>query len=187
MSSNDGHQAVGEAFGAILQLVFSLTFPLLIITVCGVSYILAFEFHMPEFALWAGLAMGLIDIATTNTWVAIALVIFGLSALPLAWVAFREQELRVSKTILLWVVAGMLLGGVFWLRTAWPFDGSGWQMIVYAIILLAAWSTVIEAVLATLGIVAHVRASRPPPIQPPRYEPHGPQQRRGRPSDPETI
>ena len=187
MSSNDGHQAVGEAFGAIVQLVFSLTFPLLIITVCGVSYILAFEFDMPEFALWAGLAMSAFAIAKTTVWVAIALFLFALSALPLAWVAFREQQLRVSNTILMWVIAAIVVGGMLWLRTAWPFERSGWQLIIYGIILLAAWGTVIEAALGTLGIVAHVRRNRPPPIRPPRQQPHGaPQETRSH-SDPETI
>lgn len=185
--SNDGRREVAEGLGALLQLVFSLTFPLLLITLCGVSFVLAFAFGMPEFSLWAGLAMALFEIAKTNIWVAIGLVVFALAALPLAWVAFREQQLRGSTTILSWVIATMLIGGMFWLRTAWPFEDSGWQIIVYEIILLAAWGTVIEAALGTVGIVAHVRRNRSVPAQPPRQEPHGARDRRSRSKDPETI
>jgi hypothetical protein len=41
----------------ILQLVFHLLFPFIIVTLCGVSYVLAFWFHDPEFGFWAGLGL----------------------------------------------------------------------------------------------------------------------------------
>jgi hypothetical protein len=184
---SDDRRDLGEAFGALLQLVFSLTFPLLLITLCGVSFVLASVFDAPEFSLWAGLATVAFDYAKTNIWVAVGLAVFCLAALPLAWVAFREQQLRTSTTILAWVVAVIAFGFMFWLRTAWPSGQNGWQLIVYGIILFAGWSAAIEAVLGTLGIMAHVRRNRPVPVKPPRQEPHGKRERRKPGNDPETI
>src|ERR1700720_3563523 len=59
-SGGSGGSGVGEAIGSALALiiyvVFSLTFPILFLTLCGVSYVLAYVFHLPEFVLWAALA-----------------------------------------------------------------------------------------------------------------------------------
>jgi len=182
-----GGDSLGEALAALLLLVFSLTFPLVLTTLCGVSYVLWSALHAPELALWAVLAAAAIGYAKTNIWAAIGLIVFALAALPLAWVAYREQQVRASHTILAWLIAIMAISGMFWLRTAWPYDGSSWQSIVYAIIMFGGWTTLIEAGIATLGIVAHVRASRPVPAQPPRQQPHGARDRPGKSDEPDTI
>ncbi|HVB79263.1 MAG TPA: hypothetical protein VNE82_04850 [Candidatus Binataceae bacterium] len=186
-SGNDGSgEAIAGIFGAIIQLVFSLTFPLLAITLCGLSYLLAFAFHMPEFGLWAFWAHLAIGYAKTNGWVLLGLIIFALAALPLAWVAYREQELKASNMILAYVIAGIVIAFTCWLRTAWPYDGTGWQIYSYGFLLLMAWSAVIEAAISTIGIVAHVHRNRPQPARRPAQQPHGaPRQDRGR--EPDTI
>lgn len=188
-SGGSGENALAEFVGAIIQLVFHLLFPLIVVTLCGVSFLLAFVLNMPEFGLWAGLAMLGIASAKANLWVALGLAAFVLISLPLAWVFFREQPLQVSKLIQQWVIAAIVIGGTFWLRTAWPYEGSGWQFFIYGILLFAGWAAFTEAMLGTLGIVAHVRRNRPKPVKPPRQQPHGtPSEERRRPADePETI
>jgi hypothetical protein len=183
--SND-HRGLGEASAAIFQLVFSLTFPLLLITLCGVSFMLT-AFGAPEFSLWARLAGGALGYAGSSIWAALGLIVFCLAALPLAWVAYREQQISVSTIIKAWVIAAMLLVGMFWLRTAWRYDDTGSQRLVYGLILLGGWGAVIEATLGTLRLMEHVRANRPQPAQPPAQEPHGSRDRRKSGSDPETI
>lgn len=188
MASKDPAESVGEAFASLLQIIFSLTFPLMLITLCGVFYVLTAALGTPEFALWAGLAMGAFGYAKAHIWAAIALAVFVLAALPLAWVGFREREIRVSKAILEWVITGLVLAFIFWLRTVWPYSGSGWQMLAYGILLFTAWNGVVESALSTLVIVAHVRRNRPKPVAPPRQQPHGSEERRpANANEPETI
>jgi hypothetical protein len=187
-SGGSADNALAEFVGAILQLVFHLSFPLIVVTLCGVSFVLAFALHAPEFGLWAGLAMVAIGYAKTNLWVALGIGAFVLISLPLAWVFFREQQIQLSRIILQWVIAALVTGGTFWLRSGWPYENSGWQIIVYGIILFAGWSALIEATLGTLAIVAHVRRNRPRPVKPPPQQPHGAArvERRSR-DEPETI
>jgi hypothetical protein len=134
MATKDPAEAFDEALADLLKLIFSLSFPLAIITLCGASFLLTFELDMPELSLWTTLAALAIEYAEANIWVAVGLVIFGLATIPLTWVAFREQELRVSSTLLAYVMAAIILGAMFWLRTVWPYDGSSWQIIAYGII-----------------------------------------------------
>jgi hypothetical protein len=187
MASKDPAESLGETVAALLQIIFSLTFPVTLITLCGVSFVLTFTLGRPEFALWAGLAVRAFNYAKANTWAAIALGLFVLAALPLAWVGFREREIRVSKAILEWVITAIVLGFTFWLRTVWPYDGGGWQMLAYGILLFTGWNGVVESALSTLVIIAHMRRNRPKPIAPPRQEPHGAREPRGRTNEPETI
>ncbi len=187
-----GNEGVGVALGStlalIIHVVFSLTFPILFITLCGVSYLLAHIFNLPEFSLWAYVASLAFGYAMANVWVAVGLGAFALAALPLAWVAFREQEVKASNTILMYVLAGMVIGFMVWLRTVWPFEQNGWQVIAYGIVMFMAWGAVIEAALGTIGIFAHVRRNRPQPVQPPPQQPHGaPREERRSRSEPETI
>jgi hypothetical protein len=186
MASRDPADSIGEAFGSLLQIVFSLTFPLTIVTLCGASFVLTFGLHALEFALWAGIAIALIDYAKANTWAAVALGVFVLASIPLAWVSFREREIRVSKAILEWVITAMVLAFTFWLRTVWPYE-SGWQLWVYGLLLFAGWNGVVESSLSTLCIVAHVRRNRPAPVKPPQEEPHGARGQRRPANEPETI
>ncbi len=186
-NGGSGDRPVGEFGAALVQLVFSLTFPLVLITLCCVSFLLSAALHAPELSLWSNLAGAAFDYAGSNIWAGIGLAVFVLAALPLAWVAFREQQLQISSTLKSWVMTVVAFGGMFWLRTAWPDDDSGWQRLVYGFILLFGWVSLIEAALGTWGIRAHIRASRPVPAQRPQQEPHGGGDQRRRPDDPETI
>lgn len=187
MANREPGEALGEVLVDILKIVFSLIFPFLLITLCGVSFVLVSEFHMPEFGLWAHLAEFVIGRSTSNIWVAVGLGVFCLAALPLAWVAFREQELRGSSTILAYVIAAFVIAFLLWLRTVWPVERP-WELWAYGLIMFAGWQATINALMGTLGIVAHMRRKRPRPIKPPRQEPHGAsrEQRRSR-NEPETI
>lgn len=177
MASRDPAESVGEALGQLFQVIFSLTFPLFAITVCGVSYLVSIYLPAPEFGLWGALALLAIEYAKANTWAAVVLGVFGIAAIPLAWVAYREHEARISTAIGAWVTAAFVGGGTAWLRTAWPYHESFWQILVFSILLMAAWSAVLEGALSTLKIVVFVRATRPP--RRPRWQqPHGRQRRR---------
>lgn len=187
MASKDPAEGVGEALAALLQIIFSLTFPLMLITLCGASFVLMATLHAPELGLWAALAVGAFQYAKDNTWAAIALGLFVLAALPLAWVGFREREIRASKAILEWVITALVFAFILWLRTVWSYNGSGWQMLAYGILLFTGWNGVIESGLSTFVIMAHVRRNRPMPVSPPRQEPHGSRKERGARSEPETI
>jgi hypothetical protein len=189
MASKDPAESVGEAIYELLKIIFSLTFPVMLITLCGVSFVLTAALHAPEFALWAGLAMSAVQYAKANGgWAAIALVVFVLAALPLAWIGFREREIRASKAILEWVITAIIFLFIFWLRTVWVDDTTGWRIILFGFLLFTAWNGVIESAMSTLAIVAHVRRNRPRPVAPPQQQPHGAPQaeRRGR-DEPETI
>jgi hypothetical protein len=182
--------SLADVVSALLQLVFHLLFPFITISLGLVSYILAFWLHMPEFGLWVGLWWAVIDAAHGNLWVAVGLGVFVLSALPLAWVAYREQQVQVSHIILQWIVAAGLIFFMFWLRTQWPFESSGWQLIIYGLIMYAGWAALTEGMLGALAIAWHVRRARPRPIKPRPQAPHGGAQREEhhRPADePETI
>jgi hypothetical protein len=188
MATKDPGEAVGEMLADILKIVFSLIFPLLLITLCGASFVLSVGFHLPEFALWVGIAMWALEYAKTNIWAALGLGAFVLASLPLAWVGFREQELRASSTIFAYVMAALIFGFLLWLRTVWPYNGSGWQLILYGLVMFAGWQATVDAVIGTLGILAHVRRNRPRPIDPPRQRPHGgPREERRSRDEAETI
>jgi hypothetical protein len=186
MATKDPGEALGDVFADILKIVFSLLFPLLLITLCGVSFVLVSVFHMPEFGLWAFLAELAIDWAKGNIWVEIGLGAFCLAALPLAWVAFREQELKASSTIFAYVMAGLIIAFLSWLRTVWPVERM-WEFWAYGLIMFAGWQATVDALIGTLGIVTHVRRNRPRRIRPPRQEPHGAPREERRSSEPETI
>jgi hypothetical protein len=181
--------SLADFVSTILQIVFHLLFPLIVVSLCGVSYILAVLLHMPEFGFWFGMAMLGVDSAKSNIWVAIGIGLFVLAAVPLALVAYREQQVQVSKIILQTIIAAGVIFAMFWLRTNWPYEDSGWQLITYGIILFAGWAALIEATLGILAITAHTRRNRPKPPRPPRQTPHGrPRDEHRRPADePETI
>ena len=162
--TEDPARSFGAALAVRLQTIFSLPFPLTVVTLCGVSYVVIYTFRVPEFEFefWARLPMRAFDYAAANTWAAIALSLFVLAALPLAWLAFRQREVRVSRAIREWVIAAIVLGVTFWLRTAWPYDDTGLRVLVYGVLLFAGWNSAIEATLSTLKIIATRRATRPP-------------------------
>jgi hypothetical protein len=182
-ANSNGAQFVG----ALFQVVFALTFPLMLITLCGLSFVLAVGFHLPQFGFWGGLASIAIEYARTNTWAGVALGLFALAALPLAWVAFREHEVRASGTIGSWVCAIIVGGITVWLAKLWSYDGTGWQSLFFALFLFSSWASVVEAVLSSAKIIAFHRANRPKPVTPPKQQPHGSEERRRPRDEPETI
>lgn len=169
---SDGGEELGKAAAGLIQIVFSLLFPLIVVTICPVSYLLAVVLGMPQFGLWAYLAVSAGQYATTHLWAAVALVVFVLSALPLAWVAFGEHSTRASHFIGGWVMAAIVTGGMIWAAIAWPPNGYNWQLFVFAFLLFWAWSAIIEASMNTLKLVALARAARPLP-PPSKQQPHG--------------
>lgn len=191
MADDDGAQGLGQALAALLQIVFSLTFPLSLILTCLASWGLASFFAAPELSLWAAILRWLLGEASQTTWVAIVLGLFVLASLPLAWIALREQELRMSRTILFWVMALIILGFMFWLRTVWVEDANFFaKSLVYAFLLFAGIFILVEAVLSLLGLAFHVRRNRARSVAPPRQQPHGGRASGGadtRGNEPETI
>lgn len=187
MASREPAEAFGEALADLLKVVFSLIFPLLFLALCGASYLLAFEFHLPEFGFWAVLGLWLLNWGNTNLWVAIGLGLFAFSSLPLTWLALREQELRVSNTLLAYVIGGLVVAFLSWLRTVWPAD-SFWELAVYGLIMFCGGHALVDGFVGTLGIVLHIRRNRPRKVKPPVQEPHGaPRERSGARDEPETI
>lgn len=188
MAAKDPAESVGELIASLLQVVFSLTFPLMLITLCGVSYVLTMTLHTTEFGLWMALAARAIDYAKANGWAAVALAALVLVALPLAWVGIREREIRFSKAILEWAITALIFLFIFWFRTVWVHDTTGWRIIIFGILLFTAWNGVVESTMSTLVIVLHVRRNRPRPVTPPRQQPHGsPRAEHPSRDEPETI
>jgi hypothetical protein len=177
---SDRGEGGAQIIGALFLIVFSLTFPLMFITLCVVSFTLTFALHAPEFAIWAGLAFAAGQYALTNIWAALALAAFVLAAVPLACVAFKERGVTLSEIIGVWVMVIILGGFTGWLYSAWPDNASGWQAWIFAFLLLFAWMATFEAGFGTLKLVLQYRANRPlpPPIG---QQPHGATK------EPETI
>jgi hypothetical protein len=158
--ANTPGEDFGQALALFIQIVFSPIFPLLAITLCGVSFLLTFVFGLPQFALMASLSIAAFEYCRGHFWAMAALVFFILAALPLAWVGFKEAETRTSRVIGHWVACAIVGGGILWLASAWPFSGSGFQQIVFAILLFAVWTDVCQTAMITAKLVA---LSRPQP------------------------
>jgi hypothetical protein len=187
MASKEPAEAVGEFLFELLKVIFSLTFPIMVISLCAVSFVLMTILGTPELGLWAALGVAAIEAARANGWVALALVVLVFAALPLAWVGFREREIRISKAILEWVLTALIFAFIFWLRHVWPFSRNGWQLLIFAFLIFTAWNGVIEAAMSTLVVIAQVRRNRPRPIAPPHQQPHGTRQSHAPRDEPETI
>jgi hypothetical protein len=162
MSNQD--DGFATAIVALFQLVFSLTFPLMFITLCGVSYVLTDGLHLGQFGLWAWVAGQAVADARTTPWVALALIAFIIAAVPLAWIAFREHATRASGVIGAWVGAAIFCGATLWLASAWSFDYSAMQQYVFAFALLAAWFALCDALMTTLKLVAMNRPQPGPEV-----------------------
>lgn len=150
----------GQALASLIQIVFSPLFPVILITLCAVSYALTFVFHLPQFALFAFFATSAIEYASGHLWAALALAAFVLAAVPLARVGFREAATQTSRVVGNWVVAALFGGGLIWLAQAWPFSGYNFQQLAFALLLFCAWVQVCETVMMTVKLVA---LSRPQP------------------------
>ena len=169
---SDGGEELGKAAAGLIQIVFSLLFPLIVVSLCAVSYLLAVVLGVRQFGLWADLAVLAARYSAVHLWAAVALTVFVLSALPLAWVAFKEHSTRASTFIGGWVMAAIVTGGTIWAAIAWPSNGYNWQSLVFAFLLFWAWSAILEASMNTLKLVELARAARPLP-PPSKQQPHG--------------
>jgi len=161
---NTGSEDLAQAFAMFLKIVFSPIFPLLAITLCGVSFLLTFVFGLPQFALFAGLSIGAFQYSLGHLWAMAALIVFILAALPLAWVGFKEAETRTSRVIGHWVACAIFAGGTLWLASAWRFSGSGFQQIVFACLLFSVWAEICDTIMITLKLVAFWRPQAGPEV-----------------------
>lgn len=178
--SDSGNDGLAQTIVATGQLVFSLTFPLLLITLCAISFVLADAFHMAQFASWADLARWAFAHARTNIWVMLLIAALVIGALPMAWVAYKERAVPLSSVVMGWVFSGLFTFGSFWLANAWAADGGMLQEIVFGFLLLLSWGAILETAGDTLKLYQLQRANRPPP-PPVKQQPHG------SPDEPETI
>jgi hypothetical protein len=154
-------EVLGEGLVAIFQVVFVLTFPVVLITLPIVSLILMVVFHAPQLGFWAGLGFFTVQYAMKNLWAMLGLGVFVVMALFFAWVEFTEHEIRVSHAIGMWVATAILGAITGWLCTTWPYDQSLWQMLVFALLLFSTWGTCVDAAISTAKIVAYFRGKRP--------------------------
>lgn len=156
MSTSAGED-FGTALGQFLQIIFSPIFPLGLITLCGVSFLLSVTFGMPHFALFFLLALGAVEYARGHLWAMLTLIAIVLGALPLAWVAYKEHVTKVSAVIGHWVFGGLWGAGVLWLARVWSFTGSGFQLIIFALLLFTWWMDVCDMLLGTVKLIALAR------------------------------
>ncbi|MGD0867623.1 MAG: hypothetical protein ABSA49_18935 [Rhizomicrobium sp.] len=162
--SNEG-EALGQATVALIRLVFSPLFPIITVSVCGVSYLLTFGFHLPQFGLWAWLAGQAVAYAQANFLAMLVLAAFVLGALPLALVGFREHATRTSGVIGGWVWVAIISGGTIWAATAWPADEyPAVQQYVFAFLLFWAWTSICEVLMSTLKLIAQNRPQPGPEV-----------------------
>src|SRR5690242_15432888 len=133
-----------------LQTLFSSSFPLVLVSLCGVSYLAASALSAPEFGLWGLMAMRAVRYARFETWAAIALGLLVAAALPLVWVALRQREARPAKALGEWAFAVMVCVVVFGLHATWPFDAGNEQIYVYSFLLFVGWNAIVQALLSTI-------------------------------------
>lgn len=155
-----------QGFGPVIRLFFSPSFPLVLVSLCGVSYLLAASLAAPEFGLWALLAMRVIRYARFETWAALGLGLLVVAALPLAWLAFHQRRRsRRSRPLGEWVFVAVVVAFTAGLRTLWEYDASDRQIYVYSFLLFIGWNGAVEASLGTLAIA--IRGAEPAPARPP--------------------
>lgn len=154
-------RSFGAGFAGFVQLFFSPSFPLVLVSLCGASYLLAANLHAPELGLWALVASSAIRDAKYDGWAAIALGVLVVAALPLAWLAFRQRESRRSRAIGEWVIAALVIGLMFALRVVWVYDGSDRQVFVYSFLLFMGWNALVQAMLSSLAIAVRGRTDHP--------------------------
>jgi MFS family permease len=152
----------------LVQLIFSPSFPLVLLSLCGVSYLLAAWLAAPEFGLWALVATRAIRSARYDTWTMIALGILVVAALPLAWAALRHRANRPPRALADWAFAAVAIGCLFSLRVVWPYDDSDRQVFAYSFLLFFGWNALVQAVLSSLALLATRRRTRQAASQPPR-------------------
>jgi hypothetical protein len=159
MADNRGED-LGNALAPLVEIVFSPLFPVMLITLCGVSFVLSGPLGLPQFVLFFGLAVGAVEYARSHTWAMLALIAFVIAALPLARTGFREHATHTSRVVGHWVAAALFFAATLWLAHAWPYSGSGFQQIVFGLLLFTLWAHVCETALGTVKLIL---LSRPQP------------------------
>jgi hypothetical protein len=152
-----------QAFVQAGRLVFSLLFPLILISSCAAAFVLI-ALGYPQFAVLGGLAAVVVEYAEAHHWAALLLFVLVAGAIPLARVAYREYETRSSHVIGYWVGAIGLAAFTAWLATAWPPTASGFQGIVFAFLLFGVCGGVCDAVISTLKLREMSRPRRGPEV-----------------------
>ena len=150
-------EAVVQTSVAFFRLVFSPLFPFLMISTWATANVLVWVFRQPQFGFWVLLPQLFFKYAEAHLWAMIALVLFCLAALPLAWIALREWRATASGTLGTWAVVAVLVAGLIWLNQAWPANGSVFQALIFGIALLLAVGAVVDALVATLKTALQFR------------------------------
>lgn len=154
----------GAALAGFIQIVFSPLFPVMLITLCGLSWLLALPFHLPQFALFASLSVLAVESARANIWVALGLGVFVIASIPLARVGFREHAAKTSRVVGYWVAAALYGAFLLWLASAWSYSGSGAQQLVFGLLLFCFWAEVCETVLGTVKLISLARPQPGPEV-----------------------
>jgi hypothetical protein len=156
---------MGRALAALVMLVFSPLFPIITVSVCAVSYVLAFVFHLPQFGLWVWLAQLAVAYSKTNVVALVVLIAFVFGSIPLARIGFREHAVRPSGAIGGTLFAAIIIGGTIWWASAWPYDPtSGIQVYVFGFLLFWAWSGVCESAMSAMKLIAQNRPQPGPEV-----------------------
>lgn len=155
--ASSASEDVGAAVGNLVQLVVSPLFPLMFILLCGASFLLAVTFKLPQFLLFAWAVMLALEYAKANLWAVAGIGIFVVASLPMAWVAFREYAAPTSKLISHWVMSALMAAGMYWMTTAWPYEASVSQIIVFGLVWFIVWAQIFETLIGTLAVWARHR------------------------------
>lgn len=150
----------GVALAGLVQIVFSPLFPLMLMTLCALSFVLALPFHLMQFVLFAGLAWAFFNYATQHLWAMLAFGVFVVAAFPLTWIGFREHVTQTSRVIGYWIAAALYGAGMLWLASVWPYSGGVFQQLVFGLLIFCWWAHVCETLMGTFKIIA---LSRPQP------------------------
>lgn len=148
------------ALGRLARALFSPSFPFVLVTLCGVSFLLGAILPTPEFGYWAFLSIEWWYDAQRNLWLAIALAALAVAALPLMWIAVRQRRSRAPNLRRDWGFAAAVVIATALLRVVWPYHDSDPQILVYSFLLFIGWNAVVDAAIGTLAVVG--RPKRPP-------------------------
>lgn len=171
----------------LVLFVFRLTFPLVVVTVIPISWLLAMQFRIPQFAGWAILSYVGYQYASANAWYFLAAGAFVLVAILLAYVAFSEHGTQASGVIKAWVIAAIFAGGTFALPMVWAWTATNGELAIYGFLLLVSWDATFNALVSTTKLYTQRRARRPVPA-PYGQQPHNPRTKQSRQrGEPETI
>ena len=145
----------------LFRIIFSPIFPLMFLTLCGLSYVLTIPFQLPQFLLFAWVAKHALEYSGEHAWAMLVLALFAMSALPLAWLGCREFAVKPTQLVADWVIAILGAVGLGAMTRAWPFDAGNLQMVVFGIALFALWAQIWEALLHTASLIGRIKPKPP--------------------------